>query len=187
MTTSTPSVERPSWFYELKGQRIGPVPESALIPLIQNGTLGHDTAVWRQGFSGWQALAQTELHAYLDQNTPPPLTGHQVNNTLVWVLAFAPLIGLILEYFIAGMVHRSEYRVERAVSEGEFWYITLLLNIALSLWDERRLKQAGVSTARFRGWVWLVPVYLFQRAKALQQNLAYFIVWLVCFALILAA
>ncbi|MFO1353881.1 MAG: hypothetical protein U1E88_05305 [Acinetobacter sp.] len=34
---------------------------------------------------------------------------------------------------------------------------------------------------KFKGMVWLVPVYLFQRAKALDQSLAYFIVWIVCF------
>ena len=33
--------------------------------------------------------------------------------------------------------------------------------------------------------VWLIPVYLYQRAKVLNQNLAYFIVWIVCFALML--
>jgi len=29
-----------------------------------------------------------------------------------------------------------------------------------------------------------VPVYLYQRSQALKQNLAYFIVWIVCFLLI---
>ncbi len=32
-----------------------------------------------------------------------------------------------------------------------------------------------------------MPVYLYQRAKNLRQSLAYFIVWLVYFALVLLA
>ncbi|MCB1659010.1 MAG: DUF4339 domain-containing protein, partial [Pseudomonadales bacterium] len=65
--------------------------------------------------------------------------------------------------------------------------ITLILNIGLSYWDEKRIKAAGTNTESFSGWVWLVPVYLFQRAKALKQNLAYFIVWIVCFVIVLSA
>lgn len=73
------------------------------------------------------------------------------------------------------------------VVEGGCWYITLALNILLGIFDEKRLQKAGHNTARFKGWIWLVPVYLYQRAQYLQQNLAYFIVWLVCFALVLIA
>lgn len=60
--------------------------------------------------------------------------------------------------------------------------ITIALNIMLSILDERKLEKAGVKTEKFKGMVWLVPVYLFQRAKALDQSLAYFIVWIVCFS-----
>jgi len=33
------------------------------------------------------------------------------------------------------------------------------------------------------GSAWLVPVYLFNRAKVLKQNNAYFIIWVVLFCL----
>ena len=85
---------------------------------------------------------------------------------------------------MAYMVHSSEYRAEQAVASGHFIFITLILNIALSFLDEKRLKKAGTDTSTFGGWVWLVPVYLYQRSQALKQNLAYFIVWVVCFLLI---
>jgi len=133
-------------------------------------------------------IENTELHTHLDESSPPPLTGEHVNNTVVWVLAFAPIIGLMLEYFVAGVVYSDNQDLaEAAASGGTFWYITLILNIALSYWDEKRLKKAGTNTEKFSGWVWLVPVYLFQRAKALKQNRAYFIVWIVCFVLVLTA
>jgi hypothetical protein len=105
----------------------------------------------------------------------------------VWVLAFAPLIGSVMEYLFAHLMHSNSYAAERAYGEGNYWFITLLLNVALSLWDARQLKAAGTDTQQFGRWALVVPVYLFQRAKALKQNLAYFIVWVVCFALVLVA
>jgi len=133
-------------------------------------------------------IENTELRTHLDENTPPPLTGEHVDNTIIWVLAFAPIIGLVLEYFVAATIYSgNQYLAETAASNGQFWYITLILNIALSFWDEKRLKKAGTDTNKFSGLVWLVPVYLYQRAKALKHSLAYFVIWVVCFVLVLAA
>lgn len=39
-----------------------------------------------------------------------------------------------------------------AVSEGQYWFITLILNIALGYLDERRLRKSGVDTTAF-GWL----------------------------------
>lgn len=176
--------ENALWFYELNGERKGGITEAELIALIKNGTLRHGSSVWKKGFSDWTNLEETQLREHLDDTTPPPLPGSRINNTVVWVLAFAPLIGLTLEYIAAYMVHSSEYRAEQAVASGHFLYITIILNIALSYLDEKKLKKAGTDTSTFGRWVWLVPVYLYQRSQALKQNLAYFIVWLVCFILV---
>jgi hypothetical protein len=92
-------------------------------------------------------------------------------------------LGYLLEAFIAGATGGGQ----RALSEGHYWYLTVLLNISLSLFDEKRLKNAGHETRRLKGWVFIVPVYLYQRAKMLNQNLAYFIVWLGSFAITLFA
>lgn len=113
--------------------------------------------------------------------------GAAVDNGVVWVLAFAPLIGYLLEYVVAYLVNSNEWRAEAAMQGGSYWYITLLLNIGLSFLDEKRLEKAGCDTSKFKGMVWLVPVYLYQRAQALHHNLAYFITWVVCFVLILFA
>lgn len=170
------------WFYEKNGERIGAISQSQMIELIQTGGLHRDTAVWRKGLNDWITLDKTELNQFVDRTLPPPLTGQHVNNTMVWILAFAPILGLFLEYFVAGIfsggnVELATYKVE----EGYYFVITIALNIMLSILDERKLEKAGVKTEKFKGMVWLVPVYLFQRAKALDQSLAYFIVWIVCF------
>lgn len=180
------SNQQKPWFYEAAGERKGGLSEQEMIALIEGGSIHHGTAVWKQGFKDWTNIAETELAEHLHKNGPPPLSGKHINNTVVWILAFAPIIGLLLEAIVAGFVYEgNEYRIEKALSNAQFWYITLALNIALSLWDEKRLKKAGTDTSGFKGMVWLIPVYLYQRAKALNQNLAYFIVWIVCFALML--
>ena len=106
------------WFYELNGERKGGISETDLITLIRNGTLRHGSSVWKKGFADWTSIEETQLREHLDDTAPPPLTGAKVNNTVVWILAFAPLIGLTLEYFVAYMVHSSEYRAEQAVASG---------------------------------------------------------------------
>lgn len=164
------------WFYEEKGEKSKQgLGESDIIKLIQEGRINYGTLLWRPGFQNWTAVEMTELKQYLI--APPPVSGTHVNNTLAWVIAFVPIIGAILEGFVSGLVY-GYYR------PNKFWYITLLLNIILCIYDEKRLKAAGYDVSKLKGWVWFVPVYLFQRARLLKQNLAYFIVWLVCFLLI---
>lgn len=173
------------WFYEENGQRLGGIGESAMAALIQSGKLRHGSSVWKQGFADWVKLEETPLRIHLDQLSPPPLMGQHVSNSLVWVLAFAPILGLFLEGFVAMLMYDSENRAMNAVSDGKFFYITVALNILLSVLDEKRLQKAGHNTSAFKGWVWLVPVYLYQRAKQLKQSLAYFAVWIACFVLVL--
>lgn len=133
-------------------------------------------------------IENTDLRIHLDDCAPPPLVGAQVNNTLIWILAFAPFIGYFLELVVAGLMHsEDQLGATIAMENSQYWFITLGLNIALAFFDEKRLEKAGHNTDKFKGWVWLVPVYMYQRAKATKQNLAYFIVWIVCFVLLLVS
>lgn len=172
-----------SWFYEQNGQRLGPVSESTLISMIRGAVVSRDSLVWRDGLAGWARLGETELKGHFDPNVPPPLSGSLVNNGLIWVLAAAPLIGLFLESFLSIGLNGDTYLAEVAVAAHRYWFVTLALNIALSYFDEQRLKKAGYDTTQFKGWVWLVPVYLYQRATTLGHAKTYFALWIVCFFL----
>ena len=170
------------WFYEDNGQKKGPVSEEAIAQLIRASSISPGTPVWKQGFADWIPIESTDLRVHLDTTSPPPLSGDHINNTLVWVLAFAPLIGYLLEWVLAGAIHSdNQFAMERAMDDSKYWFITLVLNIALSFADEKYLRKAGHNTSKFKGWIWLVPVYLYQRAKATKQSLAYFSVWIICF------
>ncbi len=178
------------WHYEYKGQRLGPVSEPQMRELIQQRVIAGSTLVWSQGQADWLPLERTELAAHLvhqvaSASSPPPLPGSRVPNDVVWVLAVAPLLGLVLESLLAGALAPSGELAEQAVlvaiASGTYWYVSLALNVALSLLDDWRLKKAGVDTAGFGKLALIVPVYLWKRAKALGQRPVYFWIWLVTF------
>jgi hypothetical protein len=191
MVMATQATDDGSWFYEENGQRKGAVDEAGLVELIKSGKVTYGTSVWKKGFPNWLKIENTDLKAHLEEIAPPPLAGDKVNNSVVWVLAFAPILGYFLEFFVAGIVAgangQSDLAATIAVNSGAYWYVTVILNVSLSYFDANRLEKAGHDTAKFGGMAWLVPVYLFQRAQNLKQNQAYFVVWIVCFVLILGA
>ncbi|BFI52506.1 Uncharacterised protein [Yersinia pseudotuberculosis] len=174
-----------NWHYEKNGVRHDSVTESDITERIQRGELTAATLVWRQGMTTWQPLSTTPLAAVLMQSTTPPaLPGHRIPGGVVWTLAFAPFIGYALALWTAGVSGMQFEDAYRAVSNGQYWFIPLLLNIMLGYLDERRLRKAGVDTAAFGKLAWLVPFYLWQRAKTLGQKPVYFWVWLVMLILI---
>ena len=172
------------WFYEENGQRKGPVPESHVVDLIRSGRVSYGSLVWKEGFPEWLKIENTALHAHFHNAVPPPITGRHLRSTVIWILAFAPLLGMFLEAVVAYAINDGD-AADAAFHANSYWFITLALNVGLSYLDEHRLKKAGWDTSRFKGWTWLVPVYLYQRAKNLHQNLVCFITWIVCFVLVL--
>lgn len=165
-----------AWHIEQKGERKGPFTAAQVTDMIRSNQLTRDSLSWRPGVADWTPLSNTSFSSNFDHE-PPPLTGAAVSNGLVWTLAFAPLIGEFIAGFFAGAFNSSI---------NKFWWVTLALNIGLSLLDERKLKAAGHDTEKMGG-AWIVPVYLYKRSQVLKQNLAYFIVWVVCFVAMLAA
>lgn len=169
---SNGSATEGEWHYELGGNRLGPVTEGAMLLLIADRKLTRGSFIWKKGMPDWVTLDSTIFSSQFS-NTPPPLTGAAISNTLIWWLAFAPLLGIFIAGFLAGATHKNI---------SDFWWTTLVLNLALSMADERKLKRAGHDTEKMGG-AWIVPVYMFKRAQVLKQNNAYFIVWLVLFCL----
>jgi len=174
------------WYYEQDGQRKGPVADAEIVRLIKSSVITPDSSLWKQGLPEWLSATDTAFRVHFDHSAPPPLRGDRVNNSFAWALAFAPIVGYLLEAFVSGLVNANDpFAAQAALANGNFWFITIGLNIGLALTDAKRLSAAGHDTAKFKGWFWLVPVYLYQRAKATHQSLAYFITWVVCFLLVL--
>jgi len=169
---ATPRSAGIEWHYESKGVRLGPVSEAEILSQISSGQLEQRSFVWKKGMADWTPLESTVFSSQFG-HSPPPLTGQAVDNTFVWWLAFAPVLGVFIAGFLSGLTHKDI---------GQFWWVTLVLNIILSMIDENKLKKAGNDTSKM-GASWIVPVYLFKRAKVLKQNNSYFIVWVVLFCL----
>lgn len=121
--------------YEKDGSRIGPVSDEDMRVLIQQRAIAASTLVWKQGFADWSPLAGTALAAHLaTSSTPPALPATRISN-VVWFLALAPLIGMIMEAMIADALaptdELSELAGQFAIRTGPSWWISLALNIAL--------------------------------------------------------
>jgi uncharacterized RDD family membrane protein YckC len=109
-----------------------------------------------------------------ESTVPLPAEKIHVSNVTVWVLAFAPLIGLFIEYAIA---------VSFSIDIGYLWFITLGLNIALTAKDSSDLKKDGYDPDKW-GNIFIIPVYLFKRASYFKDNYAYAICWCVSFVVL---
>jgi hypothetical protein len=168
-----PARSTAEWHYEVNAERMGPVSDAELRRLITSQKLRHGALVWKKGMSKWTPFEDTELAAVIDG--PPPLTGTAVGSGLAWLLAFAPLLGLMLEGFLAGAMQTHI---------SNLWWVTVILNVLIAGADEKVLKRAGHDTSKM-GSIFLIPVYLYKRSEILKHGKGYFIVWCVGFLLVL--
>lgn len=153
--------------------RVGPVEEAELQRLLAVGTITRDTLVLNSNIGrDFLPLGDTVLAPTATE--PPPLPARAVDDSLVWLLVAIPLGSAILEQ-ATGRTSTSLWGWPLAI---------FLVNVAVSVLDERRVIRSGVSNRSIRlgAWVWLVPVYLYQRARALKGPRYYVWAWLASFA-----
>jgi hypothetical protein len=60
------------WYYVRNSQRIGPVEQSTIEELIQNGTIVRQTLVWKSPMSDWKQAGVTELADKFSDIAPVP-------------------------------------------------------------------------------------------------------------------
>lgn len=163
--------EHDGWFYESKGKRIGPVSYEIIKSLVVNNEINSDSLIWKKGFNDWKKVKETEFKDLIE--LPPPLKGDKVNNSIIWILAFAPLIGFLIEVLL----------LENGYNFGENgpWWLYLILNSGFAILDDSKLKNAGYTTNNLVWAIFLIPVYLWRRATITKQSKAYFWVWLILF------
>lgn len=97
------------------------------------------------------------------------------SNTLIWILAFAPFLGLFLQGFMSGI---------SGINVGHLWIVPIILNTFLAYQDSKQLDKAGVDISEI-GAYWLIPVYMYNRSKHLGESFVPFGIWCVCFFLII--
>ena len=128
--------------------------------------------------SDWLPLDQTELWASVPEaDSPPPLPPAHVNDKVAWLIASVPLIGLFIERIV------TQTSGPPPVNGVILCYFLAYSILILS--DVKQIAKSGRNPEKVNlgGWFWLVPVYLFKRAKTLGQPLNYFWAWVVTFCI----
>ena len=179
-TTDSAGTANTDWFFTENGQRKGPLPSARLLELLRTEAINGDTPVWRNGFSAWRPLRSTELYSCA-KDTPPPVAAGDVDNALVWTVAFAPLAYMFLAGFIELYRQQNPYEDHTLLGFLNF-LVPATINAALCIADRRQLKRAGYAD----NWltllgILLAPAYLFLRANRLRQFPTYGTVWIACF------
>lgn len=111
-----------------------------------------------------------QYESNFEPDAPPENTMAPVSNLIIWIVALSPVLGVCLE--LAGLVLIG--LPVPILPE----IIVLSLSIYFAYADRNRLQAAGHDTSGM-GPPWLVPVYLFKRARILKQKFTYLIVWCV--------
>lgn len=180
--------ENDEWYYNVKGARKGPVSVATIRELLAKNKLDSSDLVWKAGQKDWQTIRESDLGS-LVASEPPPLVGRAVSNTIVWFIAFVPLI---LGFIDTGMAHNhntSNIGAAMLARAGQYngpeigFKVSLLAYIFLGAWDTHNLKKAGYANGLKMNFlaILLMPVYLFVRANLLKQRPTYAITWVVLF------
>lgn len=175
------SSDNSMWFYEIGGEKRGPATKINIEKCIDDETITYGTLLWTESFTEWVPVEQTAFANRLRLKSPPPLPSNQINNTVVWLLAFAPLLGMMLENFLANTLLRDKVNIDY----DDLWFITVILNLILFFFDINILKKSGYNTSKITWTILLIPVYLYKRSTMLHQSKSYFIAWIISFTLIL--
>jgi len=182
------------WYYSVGSERKGPVSEQVIRQMLDRKELNPDaTQVWRKGMSEWKLLRNSELGCYMSAaDLPPPVASSQISNVYVWLLAASPFVGL----FIQAMVEYQNLRTVGAYialggGNAHLWKFPGSLFSAaiagLAFLDTRLLQKAGYKEQMTLGVralaVFLAPIYMFKRARILNQKPTYGIAWIASFIL----
>lgn len=160
--------ELKEWYYAINQTAIGPISRSELIWLYNNKRIFNKTKVWKIGMADWTNLDHTDLIENVV--TPPPIPAAEIDNSLIWIVSFSPLLTLFLRILLL-----STYGYL-------FSFLSIcigLASITICIIDEERIKKSGYDTKETLLWAILfIPVYLFRRAYIFKQSMGYAFTWL---------
>lgn len=168
------NVKDDCWHYEKNGSRFGPVSDKEIADKVAKGDLSNETLVWNEGWGSdrnWKQVKETEIIKNIQYSGPPPLPANRIDNSLVWALVGVQIAGTLIEIILQQSIPGF----------SSLWiYMTIayfIVNSGLALKDSENIKKSG-NNDKIGFWFWLIPVYLYKRAKSLGQNLRYFWAWI---------
>ena len=123
----------------------------------------HKQSDWEAWTMNWSASEYN-----LESDAPPEHPVPPVSNLIIWMLALSPIVGIFFElsgFVLIGLPIPIFPDV-----------VVLALSIYFGYVDQKKLKTIGHDTSKM-GPPWLLPIYLFKRARILKHKLTYLIVW----------
>jgi hypothetical protein len=108
-------------------------------------------------------------------NNNSSIIDRKVSNTIVWILAFSPFIGVLIQAFISNLLD---------INFNTLWVVTFSINIFLATYDIKYLTSIQRHST-YLGNPMLVPLYLFRRARLLDHPLDYPLVWCLSSSIVL--
>ena len=172
------------WYYEENGSKSLALSELELINKIKLGDLTFGSHIWTEGMPNWQSLENTAFVKYLSRDIPPPIDENRVDNSIIIFMSWMPLISMVVQS-IWSTIRVNENRFGSSInsvilefnSNGTtFIIISMVVYTFLGYLDSRILKSAGHKHVNL-GYLFFIPVYIYKRSKALNQNHAHLITW----------
>lgn len=161
------------WHYkdEKNGKRLGPVARDDVERLIGEDRIERSTLVWNPAMPAWARASTTELVG-LFGDRPPPMPASEINRAAIYVLAFVPLLGSIVEV-VASHYLADRVQLTPAELQSHWGWIGfyLVVNGIFGELDEHYLERAGL---KIRGAVVLsailAPVYIFMSCRTVARH-----------------
>jgi hypothetical protein len=99
---------------------------------------------------------------------------HTANHSLVWIVAFIPLAGLVMDLWL----------IEEGLSTWWTFFVVIGMNIALTEKDSKNLASKNFDTSSIDSWTTLlIPIYLFKRVGVAGGGYGYAVTWLATFSI----
>ncbi len=168
--------ETENWYFEQSGSRHGPVTLETLLSFLKSKMVTGDTPCLESGSRQRVEAARVRfIHkaSRRRQTRSPPLpkSTPKASSFFAWTIALVPIVGGFIQ-----MVLAADGALPR---EGAVLCVYFVVYTILCTLDSNHIKNSRASSDLPIRWFWLVPVYLYKRARILRQPLTYLWAWVI--------
>ena len=175
------------WYYEVEGEKKGPVLEDELSKLILDKSLLQHSLVWQEGMSDWIKISEVDVFKVL--YGPPPLPISHIPSGYIVSVVTLPIWGALIQLIICSVLAKGIDDVMWEYYDNRLWFIVyIIINTILCSIDSSNLEKSGSKVSVI--WAaFIVPVYIYKRGTELMKihggdylkNQLYFFVWIISF------
>lgn len=180
-----------NWYYELEGEKKGPVLGSEILKLVEDKSLFPYSLVWKEGMSEW--LKISEIAEFKNLSEPPPLPISHVSSGYILSVVTLPIWGAFLQLIICAVLAKENDELMWQYYDNKIWIFSyMVINTILCAIDSSNLAKSGSKVSAI--WAFfLVPVYIYKRGAELMKihggdylkNHLFFFIWFISFIVVI--